>query len=811
MVTNRRRLNNQDESDLQFFVQMVKSNYRLLTLCVLLSLVMAFVISKMMPTKYKISSSLLITEKSNRNDNDRNEYLSSNLFTSEQNLQNELWMLKSITTLNQTISNLNLAVEYQEKNGLFKKDIYGESPFLVELLPDHVQPVNVNFNVSFNKDNSIVLSSQGRNISVADIKTGEIQFKRERWNFKVNTHFGNRIIFKELGFILRQNVDFKPDAHKKYGFVIKDYISLTNKLSKNLEFNIVDQMATVIEINCTSNSVIKGNDILNEIMRVYSKQDLDRKNHLAKITIDYIEQQLNEISDSLNINEEDLQRFRSSNYLLNAGLQAQNFSTQYQDLQNQLAEIKTRKRYYDYVADYLLNNDDFSSMTVPASMGMSDNLLNNLMSDLITAQTERSNLVGNDQGFNPMVKKLTVKIENLKGTILNNITSVQQTVEISIDELEKRIAQLRSNIRRMPETQQELGGLERKYQLNDAIYNYLLEKRAEAKITLASNIPNCVIISPARTIGPRPVSPNYMLNYMIALMLGIILPLIFILIRKVINNKIDVNFDMSSITDVAVYGKIMHKKLSPQNGLFEVPEMAVQESFRALRTNIEYQFVNQSCKVIMITSCIEKEGKSFVASNLAYSYAQLGFKTLLINFDLRKKYKYFTEDENYLNGIYSWHAENLECDDIIKHSEYENLDFIQSGQHSSDPAKILTHHKIKVLINQLKERYNCIVLDTSPLAQVSDAFLLMEYADIKLVVARYNHSVKSVISLIMNDLRHKKIKDIGIVMNDNDNGNNQYGYGYGYTGKNGNGQHEHSYKIENEHSELADKGMHHLQ
>jgi len=195
-------------------------------------------------------------------------------------------------------------------------------------------------------------------------------------------------------------------------------------LKNNLEFTVVDRMATVIGISLKSESLEKGIDIINELMNVYSDQNLARKNHIASITIDYIERQLDEISDSLSLTEDNLQQFRSSNQLLNISDQATGISEQYMDLQNQLAVLVTRQRYYDYVSDYLLNNDNFSNMIVPASLGIQDPLLNNLMSELITAQAQRSNLVENNQERNPLVQTLSIQIENYKKTISENIEAV---------------------------------------------------------------------------------------------------------------------------------------------------------------------------------------------------------------------------------------------------------------------------------------------------------------------------------------------------------------------------------------------------
>jgi capsular exopolysaccharide synthesis family protein len=518
-------------------------------------------------------------------------------------------------------------------------------------------------------------------------------------------------------------------------------------------------------------------------MDEYSQQNLERKNHSAGIAINYIEKQLSEISDSLSLTEDDLQRFRSSNQLLNVAEQATGISTQYMDLQNQMAELVTRKRYYDYVADYLKANDDFSNIIVPASMGISDQLLNNLMEELITAQSQRTALIQNNQELNPLVQKLSIQIENTKKTITENISAVQKTTDISIDEMNKRIRKVEATISRLPVTQRQLGGIERKYRLNDAIYNYLLEKRAEAKITQASNMPDNIIIESAKMAGTRPVSPNVQMIYLLALIVGVSVPFGFLTLKNALDIKIDSQETIERLTNKPVLGKIMHNTRKTGNVIFEYPKSVISESFRALRTNLEYQFKGMSRQVILVTSCIEGEGKSFSALNLAMSYAQLGRKTLLMDFDLRKFNTYFDKSEESMIGLSTYYLNGTSHDNLIQHSPYEKLDFVQSGPIPSNPMELLAGNKTEVLFNHYKSMYECIVLDTSPLAQVSDAYLLMDFADIKLVIARYNYSIKKVFSLIMRDLKQKNLSNVCVVLNDNKIYSDQYGYGYGYNKK----------------------------
>jgi tyrosine-protein kinase Etk/Wzc len=773
---------NQENSDLQKIVKLFTRNYKLFIFSMVIAMGMAFLVSRFKIPEYKISSSLLIKEETRRPGGNVNEFLNSSLFGVNQNFQNELWVLKSNPVIEQTIRNLNLMVSYFHKEGFQYLDAYDNMPFRVLLLKDHVQPVNVRFSISIRDKGNFEIRAKAKQVSFVNFNTNEVVSKKESWQFEQYSKFGKLIETPELAFVVK--IDTTSKYYYKddfiYSFVLSDAVSLTNSLKNQLEFNVIDRMATVIEIEFKSPSVKKGKDIVNELMNVYSQQNLERKNHIAGITIDYIEKQLDEISDSLSLTEDNLQRFRSSNQLLNVTEQATGISAQYMDLQNKLAELVTRKRYYDYVADYLAKNDDFSNMIVPASMGIPDQVLNSLMSELITAQAQRSNLIENNQERNPLVQKLGIQIENIKKTISENIAAVRKTTDISLDEMNKRIRKVESEISRLPKTQRQLGGIERKYRLNDAIYNYLLEKRAEAKITQASNLPDDIVIEPAKMQGTDPVSPNKKKIYLIAIFLGLAVPFGYLTLKSLISNKIESQENLERLTEAPVLGKIMHSHRKTNNVVFEYPKSSITESYRALRTNLEYHFKGVSRKVIMITSCIEGEGKSFNALNLAMNYAQLGRHTLLLDFDLRKPTGYFSKAQESLVGLSSWYIGRADLNDIILHSPHDKLDYIESGPIPPNPVELLAIDKTETLLGQLKTMYDCIILDTTPLAQVSDAYLLMDHADIKIVIARYNFSIKKVFSLIMKDLKQKNISNICVMLNDNRFYSDQYGYGYGY-------------------------------
>jgi capsular exopolysaccharide synthesis family protein len=217
--------------------------------------------------------------------------------------------------------------------------------------------------------------------------------------------------------------------------------------------------------------------------------------------------------------------------------------------------------------------------------------------------------------------------------------------------------------------------------------------------------------------------------------------------------------------------------------MFEYPKSNITESFRALRTNLDFYVRGGQKKVILVTSCIEGEGKSFVSLNLAMSYAQLGRKTILVGFDMRKPISYFEELNESQEGLSSYMINKIGLEDIIIKSPQDKLDYILSGILPPNPGELIALEKTEELLTKLKNDYDIIVLDTTPLAQVSDAFLLMNHAELKIIIARYNMTLKKVFSLIMKDLELKKVGNVCIVLNDNRFYSDQYGYGYGYYSK----------------------------
>ena len=763
-------------------VNIVYRNIWIILLCLILAMGLAYAVNRYAKPSYKISSTLLVKDNSNNNSDISNaaSFINMGLFNNGQNLQNELVILKSFPNIEKMVKNLDLEVAYFEFKDYQYHNIYKDTPFRVFLFKDHPQLIGATFDIIFNSDGSFNLFVKKQNAIKYNYHTNQQIAEITDLELNLKGNVGKIIENQDIKLLITINDEDRLSLQKtrKFAFSLSTVPQLTEYYGNSLEFSIPDRLATVIEISLKANSVQLGKDVIDELIKVYSESNLETKNHLANMTIEYIDEQLDEASTSLNQYEDNLQRFMSRNKLMNVGEQATRLSGQLLALQNQLAELMTQKRYFDYVTEYNSSNSDETQIIAPTSMGVQDMLLNRLIQELSTAQTQRANLINNNQGRNPIIARLDIQIKNLKNTVSENIAAAARTNELSINEMQKRIGQLEREMGKLPGTQMQMGGIERRYKLNDAVYNYLLEKQAEAKITKASNLPDNVIIEPAHMVGLFPIFPNKKVNYAIAFFLGIALPVFISILRMMFKTTISTQEDIESITNTTILGKVFHFNNPNEKNVFTAsPKDKTAETFRTLRTNINFALNRNSEKVILVTSCFSKEGKTFNSLNIAVAYAQTKKKTVLLNFDLRKGHSIIKNADN-TNGLSLYLAGETSFDEIIQRTDIQNLDYIHSGPIPPNPLELMESENTTKLFDLLKKNYECIIIDTPPLGQVSDALAVIQYSNLNLIVTRYNVTKKKLLRLVLSELNTKNINNVYIILNDNKLVSEQMGYGY---------------------------------
>jgi tyrosine-protein kinase Etk/Wzc len=371
------------------------------------------------------------------------------------------------------------------------------------------------------------------------------------------------------------------------------------------------------------------------------------------------------------------------------------------------------------------------------------------------------------------------RVSNTKEALKETLKGVRSANNLAMSEIMQQIRNVNAQASALPVTERQLLGIERKYKLNDELYTFLLEKRADAQIQKASNMPDNELIDPS-TATEKPVKPKKLLTFVLAFMAGIGIPFLWILIADAFNNKVRDDENIKHITDLPITGHIPHSPLKKSTVVFDEPGSRVAEAFRSLRYRIQFFTKEVKTPVILITSSMQDEGKTFTAINLASVYSFIGKKTVLIGFDLRKPkiYNDFGFDNDH--GVSTWLIGKDRLQDIIKETSYENLSVISAGPIPPNPSELIALEKTKELLRLLKERFECIIIDSSPIGIISDTIHLTSLADTSIMVIRQNVTLIALLANTLKELKVIDIKGLSLVINDIGPDERSYGYSGSY-------------------------------
>ena len=754
--------------DIEFLINTIKKHWILIGICTIIGLSIAFIYNKLKTPVYDISSSLLIS-----GENDNLSQIPTQIFQdmgftpNNNNFQNELQLLRSTVLIGEALKNLNLQTSYYHKKLFKTAELYKNSPFIVVFNQNHPQPVDIKFKIKILDENTFRISADEEDVEIFLFSSNMVFQKIPKFELDETASFESTITsdYYDFKVILNENFSLEDYTPNKFIFIFHDPRNLAKTYKTALKVEPNDPESTLAILSMESTVPNKTIDFLNSLTDVYLGKSLDKKIHMSVKTVEYIDSQLNAIQDSLRNAEESLQRFRTSNQVMDISAKTGRIYDQLQELDRQKASLSVQYKYYEYINEYFEKNKEYSDLIAPSAMGIEDPLLNNMIQELLQLNAERVSLIDNNQEKSPYLKKLNIQIDNLKNTISENIKYIINTTEIALKDVESRIRQLNGEINKLPKTERELFGYERKFNLNDAIYTYMLEKRAEAEIAKASYLPDAEIVESADIAGSGPFTPRKKINLTLGLLLGFLFPYGVLKMISLTNNKVTDRNMVEKITDVPIIGQIYNNNKKVDQVVKAFPKSHVAESFRMIRSNLHYFVPSNASTTIAITSTFGQEGKSFISLNLGVSLASANYKTIILGFDLRKPRKFERLDINYSTGISSYLSNQANIEDIIQKTNIENLDIITSGEVPPNPSELIASSKTADLINILKENYNYIILDTPPIGLISDGYQLLNKADLNMYIVRQNHTLKNEFASVVNDLKEKQ-NNLCIVLND---------------------------------------------
>ncbi|MBH83081.1 MAG: hypothetical protein CMP70_00190 [Flavobacteriales bacterium] len=755
------RLSEEDFIPIKKYIFIIFRNWQWFLLSTCLCLLFSLLINRYSANIYSNSIKMNIINSSNA------DPLESILGTKNpeiysQNFSDKMFMITSYPLIYKTINDLNLNIEYFVQGNIKTAESYNYRPITF---------TSLNFNQNFGQEFMIKLLNKYQ-YSIESEKLGKAIYE-----------FDNEIITDYGSYIVSLNDYFDTNLITDYPTLIvkvKNPHNITKLYKSKIKLNRISKDASIVNITVTGEDILKETEFLNKLCENYIQNDLNTKNEVSKNTIDFIENQLNQIKDSLNFIEAQLQIFKKNNGVVQISVESENFYDDIKRLQNEKSKIIIENKYFDYLSEYLNKKSSLEDVIIPVSYGISDKLLNDLIDNLVELQLERKILNPNGLLRNPAISDLDGKIDRLKSTLNDMILNLKSKNNILLNDFSSRIKVSEDMLKTLPSVERELINIKRHYDLSENIYLLLMTKKTEAGILSAGNVPDAKIIEPAIVQSGIIVSPNKSQNNLFAFFIGILFPLLIFIIKELLNNKIVSPLEIESKTKIPYLGFVSTSNSGFEMIVNEKPKSRIAESFRNIRSNIEFIVPKDNCgKVILVTSSISGEGKTFCAKNLGTVYAMSGKKTLLIGADMRKPKLYLSFSKNNDIGLSTFISGNSEKNEIIFKTSISNLDYIKSGPIPPNPAELSGREETKKLINDLKLEYDYLIIDTPPVNIVSDPLPLMDIVDLNIFIVRHNYTKLGLLDYMNNFYDSNKIKNISILLNDVDF-LNTYGYKYGY-------------------------------
>ncbi len=725
---------------------------------------MAYSFDRYATRVYSVDMSILIKESEEASGNA--ELLYNNpLVDGYRNFYNEIFIIKSFPLVHKVVNQLGLDSKVFVEGNVKETELYEKFPVKFNLL-DVREKGSTSFSILLKDSSSFELTlisedeeeeSETKVFQIGDtVEFGGVKFAS---SFRLrNANFSQEYVGKDCKLYFNKTEQ-----------VVKSYV---NKL--NIEW--AEEGASVVDMRINGTIVSKEIDFLNTLVSAYSFQDLEKKRTAASRSLEFIEGQLASISDSLLLYELQLERFKSVNTLTDLSGEARRLLIKLEEIEKQKSDYIVRDNYLNYLYKYISESEKLDQVVLPVSVGVNDPILTALVSKMVDLQLNLKSFISTSSEKNPIYIEKFNELGNVRKNILESVVSLQRTNKEKLKSIDKRIDVLNDQMVRLPRAERKLITIERNYKFSENLYDFLSQKRAEAGITKASAVSDIIVINPAMQLGGA-IAPKTNRNYIIGLLFGIGLPFLILLLLEYLDNKIQSKEDIELFADIPVSGLIGHNKSNINLIVNLKPKSAIAESFRTLRSNLHFFSHKKKKKVFMITSSLSGEGKSFTCMNLGAVMAVSGKKTLIIGADMRKPKMYDDFGLNNNKGLSNILSGTALVKETIQSTEIPNLDLISAGPVPPNPSEMLMQDEMSAMIAELQEFYDNIIIDTPPIALVTDAFVLSPLVDHTIYLTRQGFTPLDAINNIAEYYKSNKIRNISVVLNDIKN--NRIGYGYG--------------------------------
>lgn len=753
--------------DFKALLQKLLAKWYLFVIFAGIGFAIAYAYNRVLFSRYKVESTILAA--------DYGEAMGSVLFENlvpqkGTNLENEVGILSSYGLHRRTLSKLDFHVNISKKNILgHVQDLYGKSP--ISLTLDINKPFVANKEMILSvTDDGLELKAPGSVYQIYNPVTETYTTNNGEVNVKLKEGPAQQTA---LGLITVNVIDpsFRGDLNVRFKSteeLVKSYVGA-------VKYDVPENWSTILRLSMESTSTVRATTYLSALMNQYLDEELIAANETAENIVNFIDSQLDGISDSLDRVENRMVDYRTSNQIFNLSSEGASIYGRLQDLEEQKAVLEISLRYYETLAAYV-SEERYEELMVPSLAGVSEPVLNQLVGRVLEQQGKLSSMRLSLTRANPELMRQEEQFRIMLRTLDENLRQLLINTRNQVRELNNRISRINQEVNALPATERGLMSIQRKFTINEGIYNYLLQRRAESAISKAATRPQNNILDEPRVVGS--VFPKRDNNLMMGVLIGFFIPGLFIFVKDFFRKNVESQADVKRYLDMPIIGNVPRSKVYGDLAVYNFPKSHVTESYRSIRANFKYLFPDQNMKTIFVTSAQPQDGKTFTSINLASIFALSGKKTVLVGLDLRKPKLHNSFDYDNKVGLTSYLIGQKSFDEVVRKTEYDNLHLVLSGPIPPNPAELILTNKFKTFIAALKEQFDIVILDTPPVGVVSETLDIMGMSDVGLFVARQNQTSLAALEASKDILGKTGFKSLYVVYNDSEDVKAGYAYGY---------------------------------
>ena len=681
--------------------------------------------------------------------------------------EDEVELLTSRDILGPVVKELDLQTEYRKYDALKWVGQYPSHDLTVVYPPLYTDTVtrSVNIDIKVRKNDYVVKVKYGR-------------WTRSRHKVKdLTTPFETCIGM--LSFAI--NNPEEVEVGDKYHMHTLPMLPLIGSYKKNIIATPVRKESNIITISTTTDMPTRGRDFIRKQIEYYNMDAVLDKNIMASNTAAFIEERLRLIEQELAVAEKDVAQYKQRYDIVNLESEAILALQEGAEYKKQVAEIETQLNLVGYIAEYVSDETKKNNL-IPANIGVEDIALISLISEYNQLMLDRMRVRRTASDSNPVLNQMESQLTAMRENIITTISSLTSTLTIAKQDIERRQGTINTQRNNLPNQEQEFIEVMRNKVLKEELYLFLYKQREENALTLASTVTPAKVVNTPQ-MNPTPVAPRLSIIGLFCLILGVMLPLAVMIMYDIMNNRIsDEARELERRLKIPLGGSLVKNHHGGHIAVREGENSVSAELFRTLRTNLRFmQPKDVKCPVLLVTSSVNGEGKSYVATNLAISLTLLGKRVALVGLDIRKPTLAAYMNLPSQGCLTSYVAEDAyTMEDLIVPSGITNLDVLPSGVVPPNPSELLQSEKLDQLFVELRQNYDYVIVDSAPVALVGDSYLLHRLVDMTIFVTRANYTAYDLIDFINQTHMQQRLPKMVAVLNGVDAKKIGYGYGYGY-------------------------------